>query len=371
MVPVLGAPGTPGTGRTIPPGQTADWLAANRDTLNDRFRKAARRWPGLSPQAVLDDLARLLPPLEGREPGTGELLHAAFDLVLLHAGRGTRTLPGVDALLTRTLPALRSVLVERPGSLPGALSNAVENLGFRAPAFASALPALGAPDADTLLAAGTLLAWRLGFAPLRDAALATAGCLPPAVALRALDLAGWPEAALPVVLAGLRACAWVPPRRRLTPATLDELARGGDPGPLLARIATPAQGCWTVVSRVGAFAGLDGDFLAPPRCLPGGDTHRIRVRSAEDVFRVEADAFGWTCHPDRPAEGDAVATPARFALPTTPGLRTDGTLVLPEGRVSLAALADAATFSLVPGRLAVTLPGTYRVALAVPLPEPV
>src|SRR5262249_20242669 len=141
-----------------------------------------------------------------------DLLSAAYDLILLHAGRGTLSpeggsVAGIGALLRDTFPRLRRLLLTRPRALPGALSNAVENLGARGVEFPRDLAAVA--DAlrtgDELLEAGVVLAWRLGDARCRVKALEIAARLPPRAVLAALKLPAWPEPAAAVVVGALAA----------------------------------------------------------------------------------------------------------------------------------------------------------------------
>src|SRR5262249_17326675 len=97
-----------------------------------------------------------------------------------------------------------------PRTLPGALSNAVENLGPRGEDFVVGLSDFAGriTTPDDLLGAGALLAWRLGDARLRAAALDTAARLPPGITLAALGLPNHPEAEAPALLARLAADVW-------------------------------------------------------------------------------------------------------------------------------------------------------------------
>jgi hypothetical protein len=314
-------------------GVLRDWLAAQRAVLNGRFRDAARRFPGLDSAAVLALCRELLPPLARQQHGNlPALFEAVFDLILLHAGRGMLTPepgggrnPAVGVLLRETFAALRALLLTRPRSLPGALSNATEKLGPRGTVFARTLPAVAAhlADADQLLAAGVVLAWRLGDARLRSAALAAD--LPPGAWLAALGVPTWPAAAAPLLRAALAADGWRTPDRVFTPATLDELAAG----PRAERVealrraaATPPAAPverWQPVACAGNFRGFDGDFDEPPVLLVSEHTtrHRFWVRSGRDAYRVDADAFGWVCGPDGPAEQPPCPAipPAGLAVP--------------------------------------------------------
>jgi hypothetical protein len=348
-------------------GVLRDWLAARRALLNGRFRAAARRFPKLEPGVVLALCKELLPPLaQEPHPNLPALFEAVFELVLLHAGRGTLTPepgggrnPAVGVLLRETFPALRSLLLARPRSLPGALSNAAENLGRRGIAFARTLPAVGArlADADQLPAAGAVLAWRLGDARLRNAALAAAVALPPGAVLPALGVPSWPSGAAPLLLAALAADGWRTPEGVFAAATLDELAAGPGAGRLealrLRAVARPAAPLarWALADRVGNFRGFDGDFDEPPVLLADGRTtrHRFWVRSGRDAYRVDADAFGWVCGAAGPAE--------QPPCPPTP----PAGLAAPGRATSVLALPDLAAY---------TRSDSFRIRLLVPPGEP-
>src|SRR5262249_17524805 len=149
------------------------------------------------------------------------------------------------------LPRLRSVLLQRPRTLPGALSNAVENLGLRGMDFVHRLgelaPQIATPD--DLLGIGAVLAWRLGDARLRVTALDAATRPSPALALAVLGLSGQGEEAAATLFARLAENAWSIP--------------GGT-------LADAGEG-WQVAGKVGGFAGFDGHFEEPPILLTSDD----------------------------------------------------------------------------------------------------
>lgn len=260
-------------------GPLRDWLATRREELNGKFRLARRRFPQLDAEAVLALTGELLPSL----PPNPDLLASAYDLILLHAGRGTLSPdggsnPAIGLLLRTVLPRLERLLLTSPRSLPGALSNAVENLGPRGSDFATALPGIAEhlQDAKQLLDAGIVVAWRLGDARCREKALEFAARLPPRAVLVALRLESWPEADAASAIAALAADAWRIPG---TPAADDSIP-------------------------VGDFAGFGGPFLEPPMLLDPGTAHRHRfwAKSGNSVYRIDADVFGWTARPDPSVE---------------------------------------------------------------------
>jgi hypothetical protein len=344
-------------------GPVRDWLAGQRAALNRRFRLAQRRFPSLDADNVLALCRELLPPLAGPDAAAGaELLSAVYDLILLHAGRGLLAPGGghgVAVLLRETFPALRPLLAARPRQLPGALSNAVENLGACGTAFAHGLTALaphvGRPE--DLLDAGAVLAWRLGDARLRTAALGIADRLPATATLAALGLPDWPVQAAPLVVAGLRANGWCRPEELLSPQTVANLA--GAPSDRLDRLrqdlaALPDAAAteWRLAGRLGNFSGFDGHFDQPPLLLdapPEMGAHRFRVSSGTASFRIDADAFGWVCEPS----GGDNAPVGQGKCP--PGLK------LPARTTSLVAR---------PGALAYTTVDSFRVRVLAPARKP-
>lgn len=296
-------------------GPARDWLAAQRQVLNGRFRQAQRRSPQLHSEAALALLRELLPPMAGNgEEGSAALLDALFDLVLLHAGRGTLapdgggSLPGIAVLLRETFPRLRRWLLAQPRSLPGALSNAVENLGSRGPQFARDIASIGEnlSEVGQVVEAGIVLAWRLGDARCRNKALELAARLPAGAVLAAFGLSSWPERAAPLVVAGQAADGWRRPENLFTKETLDNLGRKRPSGIKavtegVAALASEPIESWALVGRLGNFIGFDGHFEEPPLLLdagPKGNRHRYWVRSRDMTFQLDGDIFGWSCRPD-------------------------------------------------------------------------
>jgi hypothetical protein len=346
-------------------GVLRDWLAAARPALNNRFRLAARRFPRLDPEAVLALCRDLLPPLAA-EPHANlpALLDAVFDLILLHSGRGTLTREAdghaqpISVLLRETFRQLRPYLLARPRFLPGALSNATENLGQRGLTFARTLPAVAAhlTDAEQLPTAGAFLAWRLGDARLRAAVLA-APPLPPGALLAALGVSSWPVAAAPLLLTALATDGWRTPERLFSAATLEELA-GNLSAERLEELrrragvaASAPPGKWELIDRVGNFRGFEGAFDEPPLLLVETQTtrHCLWARSGSEVYRVDADAFGWVCSLAAPSE-----------QPPCPAKRPRG-LAVPKEATSVLSLPDLAAY---------TRPDSFRIRLLAPPREP-
>lgn len=315
------------------PAPLRDWLATLREQLNGKFRLAQRRYPTLAPETALALCRELLPPVAEHVGDAPELFAALFDLILLHAGRGliapmtpgladasgSRS-PALSVLLREVFPRLATLLAVRPKQLPGALSNAVENLGPLGLDFARRLSELAEriPDAAVLLDAGAVLAWRLGDARLRKPALDLANKLPADLVAHLLDLPGAP-----------------------VEAVLRDLSREGW---LLPGHAAP--GGWHLAARLGNFAGFAGAFAAPPVLLDAGDDdrHRFWVRAGGHTYRLDGDTFGHVCRPD-----------AAGAYPTAPAT-CDAMVPVP---------AEATSVLVRPDLLAYTRADSFRVRVLV------
>lgn len=314
----------------LPPA-LRDWLATQREQLNAKFRLAQRRYPGLHAETALALVGELLPAV-ARWSDSAELYASLFDLVVLHAGRGllapTTTgdggrSPALGVLFRDVFPMLAPLLARRPRQLPGALSNAVENLGPVGLDFARRLGDLADlfADPDVLLDAGAVLAWRLGDARLRTPALERAARLPPDLATNLLDLPGWPTDLLPVVLDALGREGW------LRPEDVFSEAQRRKPNVVQLRQRLDAWdeqvgGGWTLAARLGDFVGFDGAFAEPPVLLdpgPGGSRHRFWVKCGGTTYRLDGDAYGGVCRPDHGVAFPraAAATDAPVSLPTT------------------------------------------------------
>ncbi len=346
-------------------GQAARFLAARRDDLNRRFERARRRWPRLDGPAVLGLVAQVVAPLAGPEPAADDLCTSVFDLVLLHAGRETIASPGLTHLLRTTLPAIRPLLLTRPGSLPGALSNAIENMGARGADLSALLAAIGprVVSAEQLGDLAALGAWRLGEARLREGALRVAAGLPASVALAALSLEGWPEHAWCAVAAALEADAWTHPRDVFSRRALDAL-RSADDGVALARAvaARPAAppSRLALVAWAGDFAGFGGTFARPPVVLDGGDRHTLFARVEKDAtcdWRLDVDLFGAAATRVEPTG----LAPRKLDSKTRKQLGHLASFPMLEGATSFAVLGDA---------IVTTQATSHRIRIHVPRRDP-
>jgi hypothetical protein len=380
-------------------GVAADWLAGRRDELNLRFRQARKHFGRLEPEQVLALSGAILPPLAGSgEPGAERLLYAAFDLILLHAGRGllaqsadssdARAGQGwADVLLRETFVQLRPILLKEPRRLTGALSNAAENLGPQAPVFVREIVAVGGglEEPQGLLDAGAVLAWRLGEARLREEALRRAAALPPRVSLNALGLNDWPAEAAPPVLAALETDAWRHPREVFRPETVARLAcmSPAEREALRARLVDSSVSSqdWKRAAAVENFSGFGGHFDAPPMLLDPGATasrHRFLLVVPNGTFRLDADVFGCASQPqpDTDRSVQTVATRGEQVLAFLKGQK-DRPRLYGDGRLEGGGLAElvpaaagAASYHLATGLIAITRADSFRVQVFVRSREP-
>lgn len=361
-------------------GPAAEWLRGRRPELNQRFARLARRYPKVDAELALLTLAEVLPAVagDGQHPATGDLLASTYDLALLHVARGTASRPGIARLLTATLPALRPLLLQRPGVLPAALSNAVEQVGLDATAYCHTLERLAAVVANPaeLLDAGAVAAWRCGRAPLRQAALQAMARLPGRAVLTALEVGDWPEASAELVRTALEQDAWTPLAWRFRDETLQLLQREGTVPPAVVRaLAQPRPSRWRIVARVGAWQGFGGPFALPPEMLPAGSRHDLLVRVDGKVVEVVADAFGAVFR-NTEDRGLTPRRPTGTGLldswqPSGDGLAANGTVSDRDGPTLLPELAGAASYSWNDGCLAVALADSHRLRIAVRVAEAV
>jgi hypothetical protein len=358
------------------------WFESRREELNRRFERQRRQFPTLDPQYVLALTDQIIPPLAGDEPEANELCLNVFELILLHAARNSFAVrPGIKILMCEAFPRLRALFLKSPRDLPGSLCNATENLGRKGAQFAERLGAMAHLIAgpENLLAAGALLAWRLGEARLRTHALAGARSLPPRMVLEALDLSGWPDGAVPLALAALEDDGWRLPGTRVSSRTLDALAREKVKSEELIRTfrsaPTPHLREWKIDFHVGDFSGLDGSFDSPPAVLNGGDRHTFLVRSGQTFHQLAADCFGWVCRTIADPELGA-RMPGSISVWSRLGLRAatdDRKWLSPDGELSLDgesarfdALKEATSFAPFERLVAFTTKNSYRIRILLP-----
>lgn len=357
------------------------WLTTSRDALNLRLRRMAVLHPRLQAAEVLSAVTTWLNPLAGwaLETQSEALLLAVFDLVILHAARGTLGRdPGLQELLrSLTTPtSLREMAAKAPERIPAGLSNGVERMTTRGPAFVRGMNACAAAaeTPDALLAAGALVAWRLGEPRMRHTALRVGATLSNRLGLVALQLEDWPACGWPLAVRALERDAWTHPRALLRPATLSGLEALTDDAPnsdvltpLMDRIGRRQRArpeAWQKRAPIGDFSGFGGRFAAPPVLVAVADRHTIYAEVHSQVWCVEADLFGARCSPcpleSVPGFGPEAPPPA----PPPPALAKD------LAHLSTVAKAGGATALLAcDGLMAMSLARSHRLQVMVPPTE--
>ena len=288
-------------------------LAAGRPRFNAQVAAARRARTGFDNEALIDAVRTRIDPLvvavEAVAPGrVAPVVEAAFALTVTlveQALAGERRVL-VDRAWTEVAVPLAAAVAERPEPVLAMLTNAVLRLATTAVArpgeWIARMAALGPLlTADTLAAAGQVVAWRSGMAHYRAGALAVADTLPGTLALAAIGATGsWPA-----IRAALAADRWWTP---------DADAHRG--------------------IRFGGFTGFGGPFETPPQVRAGAQG--FIVRAGRRVGLLTVDAWGATLHPADEDEFDD-ATPASAAP-----LRVAG---LPEAGLQAAATGDSIAFA--------------------------
>ncbi len=269
-------------------GTLAQALASNRSRFNSKFAAARRYYPKLDADNFGEVLTTLVAPLveavaQADSSATEAVAEALYDISLNLVAQEflgpTSRYPYLIEGWRVLLPRLARFIARDPRQFVGSVTNALYNLsatpGARPHEWAGQMLALAdlAPDPDTLLQMGQILAWRAGLAHYRPSALDLARTLEPRLARAALGL---PKDSPPIqtIIKDLLADPWLPPA----------YADGKRSKNLELKI----------VARVGAFRGFGGLFLAPPTvACSDGEFH---VSDNDKQWRLTADLFGATFH---------------------------------------------------------------------------
>lgn len=264
----------------------AEALQADRDALNARFAERRLAGQDVDPDAFLAHLATVIDPLVCQ---VGETLPERIRAVV--SGLYSTSLElfaasllGPEAKVTeiavvwqRLLPAIPRLVARDPARVAGCLSNAVYNLaaqpGTRPLEWIDRMTEVAARCDDTtmLLDCGCVLAWQAGMVQYRPAALATLRRLDKGLAA---ELLGRPRDEPPDELSNV----------------FDRLAANPWETPATGRLAGPGETSIRCVRTVGAFRGLGGLFLEPPRvsCV----NERFFVSDGHSKWEMLADVYG-------------------------------------------------------------------------------
>ena len=259
-------------------------LKAQRGDFNQRFKLAQQQYRALTAEAWYAFIADTLNPVAEiiaahNEDAVSEVINVLYDQALplvakQWLGSAPRE-PVLAACYKQLLAMLAPVLVREPERVSAALLNALHQLCALDPQqaqewtkrFAAIVKgAAAAPDVEHVLALGRVLAWRVGLAAQREAALRAAPHLPQAWMQQALDLPATPTAQL-----------W------------DTLAK--EPALRADETRPPAKPEW--LGWAGGFRGLGrsgGPFVALPSIgLAGG---RLAASDGVHTWWLAADGYG-------------------------------------------------------------------------------
>jgi len=291
-------------------------LRGSREELNARFAEARQQFPALSADAFTAFLREAVDPLvqsvDAVCPERADAVGlAAYGIALELVGQRLVGAGAPDTAVESTwrtlLPAMPQLLAAEPSRVIASMTNAAHQVGTtpnaNAAAWVNDVTRL-APDCggvDELLRVGQVAAWRAGLAHFRQGAIGAAAALPETLAVKAVAAPAssrWAD-----IEAGLRASEWFDPAK--------------PDGP-------DRKGALRQVATIGAFRGLGGQFIVPPRVTRvAGNFH---VLSGDETWLLTADLYGATFHrlvPNETAASRPVATiPPATRLPDGPGTVT-------------------------------------------------
>lgn len=315
-------------------GPFAQVLEAQRGKFNTLFAEARRQRPKLEPAhfaelliktsaLIVEAVAKIAP---ARVPEVAEVVYTlSLDLLGQELLGPNSRYPFVVDAWQVLFPLLGKFVAEAPRQVLGGLTNAHYNLsttaGARPHEWAGLILKLGelCNDADTLLKAGQVAAWRAGLAHFRAGALELCAQLSPNITRAALGL---PISDEPVetLLQSLRANRWLNPN-------------------------SPISNSLRLVGRVGAFRGFGGLFLTPPTVtvLNG----QFYVREGEETWLLMADAFGATFHRTEKVAAATAVTPTPFELERSGKISLNGQAqAIPELAAYTSAASDGQTLAV-------------------------
>jgi hypothetical protein len=266
-----------------PAAALATVLRAGRSDFNQRFKLAQQQYRALTGEDWQHYLRHTLGPVAAKVRAHDADRVAAVINVLYDQGMpmvaqnwlgAQARVPELAAAYCQLLTALTPALTRDPARVSGALLNALYQISQHdvqsIKPWADRLAALAGAldDTDTVLCLGTVLAWRIGLAAYRAAALQAAAALPPPLVQAALALPQPPAAAL-----------WQALQRAPT-LRPDEVGVEG-----LAKMN------W--LGWCGGFRGLGGPFAQMP--VIGIAGNKLAASDGEHTWWLAADGYGLQC----------------------------------------------------------------------------
>jgi hypothetical protein len=274
---------------TLAPGPLADALKRGRQALNTRFAQAQHGLARIDTDAFTLHLVTVIDPIiravaHHFSEKTDATAHVLYELSLeLFAdkllGPGSHE-PAIADVWRKLLPVIPRLVAREPRRIAASLTNAVSNLaqisGTRPVQWIEEMIAVGplCEDAQALLAAGSVAAWRAGCPQYRQAALQSARTLRTELSARLFGV--FPETPAPVIAQAIDAMSRNP--------WLDVPSALAGPDPSRLRIARVA----------GGFRGFGGPFLRPP--IVALDQEQLIASDGGYVWAVVADVYGCVFH---------------------------------------------------------------------------
>lgn len=318
-------------------------LAARRGYFNARFAEAQVTHPDLDGDAFLEVLERDVTPVveavrEAQSDATLLAGQTLYDLALDLFAQG---MLNRGAVLTQVwdelLPKLAPFLVKQPQRIAASVLNGAYNIsqtqGARPAEWIAQMGKLVplCADAEQLLKAGQVAAWRAGMAQYRLGALQI---------LKTLD------GKLARVLFGLESDATGPDTDALHYALManpwyDPTAKQNGARDL------------QIVKRVGGFRGFGGVFVAPPRVA--WTKQGFVATDGKENYALMADAFGAALGHIEAAKAETTAMPFK--------LSREGQVSLGDVTKNFPELANATSATSNQTTLAVTTDLTYAIYL--------
>jgi len=333
-------------------GPFAKVLEANRARFNSKYAAARRYYPKLDAAAFGEHLASTVAPLvetvaradSAKVTDVAEALYdISLDLIAQELLGPTSRYPYLVEGWRVLLPRLARFIAQAPRPFVGSVTNALYNLsttpGARPHEWAAHMLEVAdlAPEAETLLKVGQILAWRAGLAHYRADALDLARTLEPRLARAALGL---PSNSPPIqtIIKELLTDPWLPPTYADGKASKNLELK--------------------IVARVGAFRGFGGLFLSPPRVVL--EAGQFVIQESDNHWLLTADTFGATLHRHaRPESSSNIESPFR--------MEPNGTVTHGKQSRAFPELAQATSVAANTTTLAVTTAlshAVYLVALA-------
>lgn len=259
-------------------------MASGRNDFNARFAYASKKYPDLNPVIFSEFLRTSMDPLvqavnSVNPDRVAAVVSAAYDAALELVGLrfiGSGVHPNhIEQGWKRVFPKMASLIADAPTYLIAAINNALIHIastpGAHPEKWIEILEGMApeCADAEILLKAGQVAAWRAGLAQYRTGALASADTIPEKFALTAVGAPlsqNWSS-----IYKKLLVDPWFDPSREQA-------------GPPLLR----------VVAQVGNFRGYGGLFAEPPLVASSGE--HFLVLSGESCWALSADKFGAVFH---------------------------------------------------------------------------